>query len=200
MRANGLSIVMICGLLSPLFFHGDACYGQQKVKYKRTVEQYQAPEVTLLSQDRVKVPFRDIVHSGKPVALAFNYTTCTTVYPLIAAGFANLQRKLGPERGNVWLISISIDPEYDTPEVMKDYLRRYGAQPGWDFLTGSKQDIERIMRALNAYVPDKMETHNPLTFIWLPGKSECLRIFGLTGTRDLMAETGVSPNGEAASR
>jgi protein SCO1/2 len=157
------------------------------------MEPYKLPDITLVSQDRVKVRFKDIAASGKPVALALNYTTCTTVYPLIAAGFANLQRKLGPDAQKIWLISISIDPEYDTPELMKEYLQRYGAKPGWDFLTGSKQDIVSLMRAFDSYVADKMDKHTPLTFIWLPGENRCIRIHGLLSTKDLMKETGVAP-------
>lgn len=178
------------GLIWPLLLSGGV-FGQGPAKYQKTLEAYQLPDITLISQDRVRYKLRDIPKNGKPVALALNYTTCTTVYPLIAAGFANMQRKLGADAQKVWLISISIDPEYDSPELMKEYLRRYRAKPGWDFLTGTRKDVESLMRAMDTFVKDKMDKHMPLTFIWLPGNDKTIRIDGLMGTRDLMAETGV---------
>ena len=184
-------LFLACGLVWPLALGGGLLRGQSPAKYQRTAEAYKLPDITLLSQDRVKIQFKDVAASGRPVALALNYTTCTTVYPLIAAGFANLQRKLGPDAQKVWLISISIDPEYDTPELMKEYLQRYGAKPGWDFLTGSKKDVVSVMRAFDAYVADKMDKHTPLTFLWLPGENRWIRIHGLMSTKDLMKEIGV---------
>ena len=185
-------LFLACGLVWPLALGGGGLLrGQSPAKYQRTAEAYKLPDITLLSQDRVKIQFKDVAASGRPVALALNYTTCTTVYPLIAAGFANLQRKLGPDAQKVWLISISIDPEYDTPELMKEYLQRYGAKPGWDFLTGSKKDVVSVMRAFDAYVADKMDKHTPLTFLWLPGENRWIRIHGLMSTKDLMKEIGV---------
>jgi len=183
--------ILAWGLVAPIFLGGGGAAGQPPAKYVKTLESYQLPDITLLSQDRVRYKLRDIPKNGKPVALALNYTTCTTVYPLIAAGFANMQRKLGPDAQKVWFISISIDPEYDTPELMKDYLQKYRAKPGWDFLTGTRKDVESLMRAMDTFVKDKMDKHMPLTFIWLPGNDKTIRIDGLMGTRDLMAETGV---------
>jgi len=183
--------ILAWGLVAPFFLAGGGAACQPPAKYVKTLESYQLPDITLLSQDRVRYKLRDIPKNGKPVALALNYTTCTTVYPLIAAGFANMQRKLGPDAQKVWFISISIDPEYDTPELMKDYLQKYRAKPGWDFLTGTRKDVESLMRAMDTFVKDKMDKHMPLTFIWLPGNDKTIRIDGLMGTRDLMAETGV---------
>jgi protein SCO1 len=191
MSARRFLLFLACGLVWPLAFGGGGLRGQSPARYQRTPEAYKLPDITLLSQDRVKVQFKDLASSGKPVALALNYTTCTTVYPLIAAGFANLQRKLGPDAQKVWLISLSIDPEYDTPELMKEYLQRYGAKPGWDFLTGSKKDVVSVMRAFDAYVADKMDKHTPLTFLWLPSENRWIRIHGLMSTKDLMKEIGV---------
>lgn len=191
MGSRRFSLFLPCVLAWVSVLGGSGLLGQPPAKYQRTPAAYKLPDITLLSQDRTKVQFKEIASSTRPVALALNYTTCTTVYPLIAAGFANLQRKLGPDAGKVWLISISIDPEYDTPELMKEYLQRYGALPGWDFLTGSRKDIVSVMRAFDAYVADKMDKHTPLTFLWLPGENRWIRIHGLMNTRDLMTELGV---------
>ena len=155
--------------------------------YQRTLEQYAVPEVTLINQDGKRVKFAELVNSGKPVVVDFIYGTCTTICPVLSAGYTNFQRKLGDNSRSAQLISISIDPEHDTPAVMKKYLKNYQAKPGWDFLTGSRGDIDRVMRAFNAYVPDKM-SHYPIMFMRSPGGDQWMRIYGLIGTADFQKE------------
>ncbi|NNF83735.1 MAG: SCO family protein [Deltaproteobacteria bacterium] len=158
------------------------------VKYKRTVETYTVPGVTLVNQDGKRVDFRSLLlESEKPVLLDFIYATCTTICPILSVGFSNLQKRLGQDSGSVQLVSISIDPDNDTPEIMKDYLRRYRAKPGWDFLTGNRTDIIAVMRAFDAYVANKMN-HYPLTILHAQGDDKWVRIYGLLGTADLMEE------------
>jgi len=82
---------------------------------------------------------------------------------------------------------VTIQPEYDTPAVMKDYLKRFRAKPGWDFLTGSRENIDRVMRAFNAYVPNKM-AHYPLTLLKAPNSDQWVRIYGMVGMSVLMTE------------
>lgn len=130
---------------------------------------------------------KDFLNSDKPVVLDFIFGTCTTICPVLSAGFSNMQKKLGPEVENVRLVSISIDPEYDTPEVMRKYLERYKAKPGWDFFTGTRENIDAAMRAFDAYTPNKM-SHFPITFLWLPGNEKWVRIYGMISTKDLMNE------------
>jgi protein SCO1/2 len=156
-------------------------------RYQRRVENYVVPDVIVVNQDGERLPFRQLLDPGKPVMLDFIYGTCTTICPILSAGFSSLQRRLGPAAGDVQLVSVSIDPEHDTPEVMTDYLSRYSRKPGWDFVTGSRDDIDRVMHAFSAYVPNKM-SHQPLTFLRGAGDSDWVRIYGLVGTSDLMAE------------
>ncbi len=156
-------------------------------KYKRTVETYTVPDVSLVNQTGERIKLRALLLSDKPVMLDFIYGTCTTICPVLSAGYANFQRKLGPGTDKARLVSISIDPENDTPEVMLTYLKRYRAQQGWDFLTGTREDINRIMKAFDAYVPDKM-SHYPLTLLKAPGSDKWVRIYGLLGTADLLEE------------
>jgi len=159
----------------------------EEPKYKRTIENYTMPDVTLVNQDGKRVKFKTLFNSNKPVVVDFIYGTCTTICPVLSAGYVNLQRKLGPNSGNVHLISISIDPENDTPKVMKEYLKRYRAMPGWDFFTGSRADIDKVMHAFDAYIPNKMY-HYPLTLIRDPKNGKWVRVFGLTSTSEFMNE------------
>lgn len=155
-------------------------------KYKRTVETYNMPDVVLTNQNGAKVRFRELMQSKNPIVLDFIFGTCTTICPVLSAGFVNLQQKIDDSR-NVHLVSISIDPENDTPKVMKEYLKRYRAKPGWDFLTGSRKDIDSVMNAFDAYIPNKM-SHYPLTLIRSGTDGKWIRIFGLMSSSEFLTE------------
>lgn len=155
--------------------------------YKRTVESYTMPDVTLINQDGKKVRFKTLVESDKPVIVDFIYATCTTICPVLSVSYTNLQNKLKDSPQKPRLISITIDPENDTPKIMKDYLKRYNAKPGWDFFTGSRGDIDKVMRAFNAYIPDKM-SHYPLNLIRSPKDGSWVRLFGILSSREFVSE------------
>jgi protein SCO1/2 len=163
-------------------------------KYKRSVEKYTIPDVVLVNQDGKKVRLASLLNSEQPVIVDFIYGTCTTICPVLSAGFVNLQAKLGSASQNVRLVSITIDPENDTPKVMKEYLKRFRAKPGWDFLTGSRADIDAVMRAFNAYIPDKM-SHYPLNLIRMPKDGRWVRLYGLMSSRELLEEYQQSVSG-----
>jgi protein SCO1/2 len=71
---------------------------------------------------------------------------------------------------------------------MKEYLRRYRAKPGWDFLTGSRKDIDAVMRAFNAYIPNKM-SHYALTLIHPPRSDKWFKISGIMSSSEFVDET-----------
>lgn len=177
--------------LLPFFMIG-LCLGQaasaaKDAPYSRTLEKYEVPDVTLINQDGAKVKLKELLLSDKPVLVDFVYTTCTTICPILSANFTNFQRQLAAKAGSFQLVSISIDPENDTPKAMKAYLQRYYAKPGWDFLTGSRDDIDRVLVALEAKTQSKMD-HLPLILIKSPAEDRWLRIYGLIGTTELITE------------
>ncbi|MFL5274322.1 MAG: SCO family protein [Anaeromyxobacteraceae bacterium] len=101
----------------------------------------------LVTQDAQKVKLYDDLLRGKIVVLSFVYTRCTKQCGLITASLARVQRLLGERMGkDVFFYSISIDPERDTPAVLKEYATAFRAGPGWTFLTGAKADIAEIRR------------------------------------------------------
>ena len=156
--------------------------------YDRSFADYSLPPVTLTNQDGKKVDLRTLVDSGKPVILDFIFTTCTTICPILSAGFSNLQRELGENASKVQLISISIDPENDVPQKLKSYQKRFNGRPGWEFLTGNRDDVGRVLRAFNAFVVDKM-SHEPLYLLHAPNSTaQWVRIKGLIKKSDLMNE------------
>ena len=170
-----------------LFFFLLASQVQAAAKYKRTVEKYRVPDVTLVNQDGKRIDLKTLLDGDKPVILDFIYGTCTTICPVLSIGFSHFQKKMGPDADKVRLVSISIDPDNDTPQVMKEYLQRYNARDGWDFLTGKREDIIVVMRAFDAYVTNKMN-HYPLTILHGPGEGNWIRINELLATSELMKE------------
>ena len=177
-----------CCALALLAQTPSAAWSAQK-SYTRTTERYNAPEVTLIDQNGKRVPLKTIADSNRPVIVQFIFATCTTICPVLSAGFANLQGRLGSASENVHLISISIDPENDTPKIMRDYLKRYRAKPGWDFYTGSRRDIDAVMKAFDAYIPNKM-SHYALTLIRTPGSDRWTRIYGIMSSSEFLDEVG----------
>lgn len=187
-------ITLIIGIFT-IMFGGLSlrCPEAGAAKYERSIETFSVPDVVLVNQLGEKVRLKSLLENDQPVIVDFIYATCTTICPVLSAGFANLQKKVDPVTEKVHLVSITIDPENDTPGAMKEYLERYQAQPGWDFLTGSRRDIDQVMRAFDAYFRDKMD-HRPLSFIRSPQDGKWIRLNGLMSSRDLMNElqqTGV---------
>jgi len=163
---------------------GDAA---DKPRFTRTEVEIDVPDVTLINQNGDTVGLRGLLLDDKPVYVEFIFATCTTICPVLSAGFASVQRKLGDGRNQVRLVSLTIDPEHDGPEELTKYLDRYGANSGWDFLTGTRGDIDQVMKSFDAFVADKM-SHQPLTFIRSPGTGKWVRIDGFAGSADLLEE------------
>ncbi len=105
-----------------------------------------APVFTLTDQQ--ERPFNLAELRGKVVLMTFIYTSCVDACPLLTAGFAALQRKLN-EKGQrgVFFLSITTDPEIDTPKILKSYAKRYRADlSSWFFLSGKPEDLKRVWR------------------------------------------------------
>ncbi|HUJ19324.1 MAG TPA: SCO family protein [Nitrospirota bacterium] len=160
---------------------------ESKPSYTRTVENYQIPDVTLINQDGARIKLRDYLVYDGPVLVDFVFTTCTTICPVLSSNFMNFQKTIIAESGKARLVSISVDPDFDTPKEMKAYLKRYQAKPGWDFLSGSRTDIDRVLRAFNVFTRDKMD-HPPVILLKAPTDSRWVRIYGLIGTNKLLVE------------
>jgi len=107
------------------------------------------PNVELITQDGKKVRFYDDLIKGKVVAIELMYTTCKYNCPLETARMVQLQKLMGDRMGkDVFFYSITIEPEIDTPKVLKAYAEKYHVGPGWTFLTGKEADIKLISHKL----------------------------------------------------
>jgi protein SCO1/2 len=167
--------------------HADHARMMSQKGYERTEHSYAVPDVVLTSQDGRRVKLRTALSTSRPTILNFIFTTCTTICPVLTASLAQAQRSLGPEAKNVQIISISIDPDHDTPAKLQDYARRFNAGEGWQFLTGDREDILAMLRAFDAYRGDKM-SHIPVTFMHFAPDDPWVRLEGFANAQELMRE------------
>ena len=117
-----------------------------------------------MTQDGKPVKFYTDVLKGRIVLISFIYTNCTDICPTLMHNLVDVQEKLGERFGkDVFFVSISVDPEDDTPEELKKYAERYEAKPGWTFLTGKKENIDWVIYKLGQYTAD-FEDHS-MTFL-----------------------------------
>jgi protein SCO1/2 len=146
--------------------------------FVRSQHEYSLPEVTLRDQAGRPVAVSELQGASGPLAVNFIFTTCTTICPVMTATFAQMRRDLGPEADRIRLVSITIDPEHDTPAVLAEYAERFGALPGWSFLTGSPEDVERVLRAFDVWSGSRT-SHRPVTLLRRRGEREWVRLDGL---------------------
>src|SRR5262249_26420904 len=110
------------------------------------------PNVVLETQDGRPVRFYDDLVKGRVVLINFMFTTCRRACPATTAHLKKVKRALGARVGrDVLMLSISLDPEHDTPRVLEESARLAGLGPGWTLLTGQRTDIERLRRTLGLY-------------------------------------------------
>ena len=110
-----------------------------------------APEFVLTSQDGARVTLADF--RGKVVAVTFIFTLCTATCPVLTPMMSFVQDQLGRDfGGKIAFISITVDPERDTPQVLKEYAQAFGANlAGWSFLTGAPAAIQDVARRYGVF-------------------------------------------------
>jgi protein SCO1 len=153
----------------------------------RSIATYEIPDVELVRDDGRRVQLSAEMNDGRPIVLAFIYTSCTTVCPLISYTLAQLQAKLGPASQRVHLMSISIDPEQDTPARLREYAKTFHAGPEWQHYTGTLTASQATQRAFAVYRGNKMD-HAPATLIRPVPGGEWVRIDGFATADQLLAE------------
>ena len=144
------------------------------------------PDIAVLDQHGNKLNFYSDLIKDKTVAINFIFTNCTTICPPLAATFARLQKEMGDRIGkDVHLISISVDPVTDTPERLKAWGAKFKAGPGWTFVTGEKQEMDKLLNALGAAV-SKREDHTPAMIIGNDTKGVWTRTYGLAKINQIL--------------
>ena len=141
----------------------------------------------LVDQDGKRVDLYEDLMKDKVVVINSFFATCTGSCPVMAKTFQHVQEQLGDRIGrDVWLISITVDPEVDTPEVLKKYAAQWKARPGWRFLTGSQEEVAAALKKIGQYVDDR-ESHKNLILVGNDRTGLWKKLFGLAKPAEIQA-------------
>jgi protein SCO1 len=154
---------------------------------RRSLADIRLPAVTLVRDDGRSVRLADEIEDGGPVLVSFVYTTCSTICPVTSQTLAEVQQRLGARRAGLHMLSISIDPEQDSPARLRDYARRFGAGPRWAHLTGSYDASVAVQRAFGVDRGDKMN-HAAVVFLRSNPGAKWVRLDGVATPEDILRE------------
>lgn len=101
------------------------------------------PSFTLVERSGRSVSREDL--AGQPWVADFIFTRCSGMCPALSARMADLRRQLHDAGLQARLVSFSVDPEHDTPDVLRDYATRYAADDGWLFVTGERGALYQLI-------------------------------------------------------
>ncbi len=173
---------------SVFYQHQDNATQQQK-HYSRSRQDYLIPDITLLNRHGEEIRIMDLLNNQQPVLLQFVFTTCATICPVLSATFSSAQKTLDRIAPHYRMISISIDPEQDTPRTLSDYATRFKVGSQWHLLTGSTDNIAKVQRAFDAYYRGNNKMyHLPYTYLRAKNAQAWVRLDGLLSTGDLVEE------------
>lgn len=154
---------------------------------KRAVVRYSLPDIELTRHDGRPVNLKEELAQPGPIFVNFIFTSCTTVCPVMTQIFSRLQSQLGKDRARVRLLSISIDPQQDTPARLAAYRSQFGAGAAWDFLTGTVEASVAAQMAFDVYRGDKM--NHPVASFFRSGPDRpWVRIEGFATAEQLLGE------------
>jgi protein SCO1 len=162
-----------------------------------------APEFTLTKQDGKRLALKEL--RGKVLAVTFIFASCADTCPLLTAKMASIQNRLGSDFGpKVYFVSITVDPERDTPQALKRYAEAYKANStGWAFLTGTPAEIRDVAKRYGIYAKKTSRGDVDHTFLTsLVDQSGILRVqyMGVQFNPDEMLRDLQSLIGEAQGR
>jgi cytochrome oxidase Cu insertion factor (SCO1/SenC/PrrC family) len=124
---------------------------------------------------------------GKVVVINAMFTSCASSCPAMAARLAKMQRFLGDRLGqDVHILSISVDPERDTPERLSTFADSFGAKPGWYLLSGKPDNVNLALTKLGQYV-DEPETHQSIMIMGNESTGLWKKAMGLAPAEELIA-------------
>ncbi len=178
-----------------IFAHGTAAEhgAEAPAQQHAAATNRQAIDVTLhdlelLNQDDERVKFASDVLGDKLAAVTFFYSSCTTTCPITNAIFAQLQSRLGERLDrDVQLVSLTVDPVTDTPRRLASFSAKFQRKPGWTWLTGEKQNVDRVLEGLGAYSAD-YSLHPVMVLVGDPRSGRWSRLFGFPDPEAIVAK------------
>jgi cytochrome oxidase Cu insertion factor (SCO1/SenC/PrrC family) len=179
-RCNLITFIIFLALfLAPLSLRAE----EANPEFTRSSVEYKLPDVEVIRQDGKKLSFSKELNDGRPVILNFIFASCSAICPMLSHTLSKAQTKLK----NVHFVSISIDPENDTPAKLTEYGKKFGAGSHWDFYTGTMENSLAIQKAFDAYRGDKMN-HTSVIFMRAAPNKPWLRLEGFASPDAVIRE------------
>lgn len=150
---------------------------------------YPIPDASLRDQDGRPTTIAEALGHDGPVLLNFIFTSCSTICPIMSATFGEVQDDIAAVEPGYRMVSVSIDPEYDTPRRLREYAGLQHAGENWQFLTGDTAEIRKVIAAFDAiYRADNKMYHLPYTYMRRGPSEPWVRIDGLLSGDELVTE------------
>jgi len=122
---------------------------------RERIQRLHLPNVPLFTHEGKRVMFYDDLVKNKAVSLNFFFAKCDEICPRVMANLAKVQKLLGADLGTkLFMYSFTLKPEEDDVKAIRHYREMYNAKPGWIFLTGKPEDMEKIRRGIGFTYPD----------------------------------------------
>jgi len=138
----------------------------------------EVPDVELVDQHGEKDKFVSGIIGDRLAVITFTFSNCETVCPALHGIFGKLQNQIGEDLGKgTVLLTVSVDPTRDIPERLEHHAMHHKAKPGWSFLTGDKEDVNHLLKAVEVYSPDILD-HPPTVFVVDGRRGVWTRLYG----------------------
>lgn len=153
-------------------------------------------DLPLIDQNGKPVDLYKDYIAGRRIVLHSFFARCEGSCPVMMTTLQALQKQLGPRLGkDVHIVSITVDPDHDTPQVMADYARRVQAKPGWHFLSGNSAQVTTALRRIGQYT-DAPENHMNLIIVGNDTSGDWRKVHGLAGVKEVVTEIVEAVGGE----
>ena len=187
----GMLAAMIAAIIAIVALAGvatDAPAGQKQRNFVVTEQTYALPEVGLVDRAGQSVDFARIAAQAERTVISFIFTSCAGICPMITANMTRAVPELDAFADDYQILLISVDPEFDTPKRLDEYAQRFNAGERIRFLTGTSDNVFRVLRSLEAhYEGSNKMNHQPVTLISRDEPGRWTRIDGLIGS-DVLVE------------
>ena len=181
---NVVSLLLILAFMAPRL--AVAADEQESGIIRQTIN-YEVPDLPVIKQDGAERFFQREINDGRPVVMSFIFTSCSAICPMLAHTLKKVQSQLTESNQTAHLVSVTIDPENDTPSTLDDYAKKLSAGPQWDFYTGTRDVSIELQKAFNVYRGDKMN-HASVILIRLKPDSAWVRLEGFLNADTVIKE------------
>ncbi len=150
---------------------------------------FAAPSIVLTDELRRSVQLDRLLAERRPVIVQFIFTSCTTICGVLTSTLAAAKSELSRVSDDYQAISITIDPDYDTPERLREFAENFPPDNHWRLLTGRSDDIARVLSAFDAqFANDAKANHRAYTYLRGRPGQPWVRIEGLISSKQLVSE------------